>query len=30
MNKKIIMDSRRILTNKNIDTDYQAIGIGTS
>jgi len=30
MNKKIIIDSRRILANKNIDADYQAIGIGTS
>tara|TARA_B110000014_G_scaffold263181_1_gene259105 strand:+ start:149 stop:1459 length:1311 start_codon:yes stop_codon:yes gene_type:complete len=30
MNKKIIIDSRRILANKNIDVDYQAIGIGTS
>ena len=28
MKKKIIIDSRRILANKNIDADYQAIGIG--
>ena len=25
---EIIIDSRRILANKNIDADYQAIGIG--
>jgi len=30
MNKKIIIDSRRILANKNIDVDYQAIGIGNN
>jgi hypothetical protein len=30
MNKKIIIDSRRILVNKNIDADYQAIGIGNN
>ena len=30
MNKKIIIDSRRILVNKNIDVDYQAIGIGNN
>ena len=30
MNKKIIIDSRRILVDKNIDGDYQAIGIGNN
>ena len=30
MNKKIIIDSRRILINKNIDADYQAVGIGNN
>ena len=30
MNKKIIIDSRRILVNKNIDADYEAIGIGNN
>tara|TARA_Y100000590_G_scaffold9367_1_gene11530 strand:+ start:807 stop:2120 length:1314 start_codon:yes stop_codon:yes gene_type:complete len=30
MNKKLIIDSRRILADKNIDADYQAIGIGNN
>ena len=30
MDKKIIIDSRRILVNKKIDVDYQAIGIGNN
>ena len=30
MHKKMIIDSRRILVNKNIDGDYQAIGIGNN
>jgi len=30
MDKKIIIDSRRILVNKKIDIDYQAIGIGNN
>ena len=28
MDKKIIIDSRRILTDKDINADYNAIGIG--
>ena len=30
MDKRIIIDSRRILVEKNIDADYEAIGIGNS
>ena len=30
MDKRIIIDSRRILAEKNIDADYEAIGIGNS
>jgi len=30
MRKKIIIDTRRILADKNIDADYQAIGIGNN
>ena len=30
MDKKIIIDSRRILVEKNITADYQAIGIGNN
>jgi len=30
MDTKIIIDSRRILVDKNIDADYQAIGIGNN
>jgi UDPglucose 6-dehydrogenase len=30
MDKRIIIDSRRILAKKNIDADYEAIGIGNS
>jgi UDP-N-acetyl-D-mannosaminuronate dehydrogenase len=28
MNKKFIIDSRRILSNKNLDAKYHAIGLG--
>ena len=28
MNKKFIIDSRRILSNKNLDAKYYAIGLG--
>jgi UDP-N-acetyl-D-mannosaminuronate dehydrogenase len=28
MNKKLIIDSRRILSNKNLDAKYYAIGLG--
>ena len=30
MNRKIIIDSRRVLVEKDIDADYQAIGIGNN
>ena len=30
MDKKIIIDSRRILADKNIDANYHAIGIGNT
>jgi UDPglucose 6-dehydrogenase len=30
MDKRIIIDSRRVLAEKNIDADYEAIGIGNS
>jgi UDP-N-acetyl-D-mannosaminuronate dehydrogenase len=28
MNKKFIIDTRRILSNKNLDAKYHAIGLG--